>query len=146
MTKDELKEVVAHANACWSKAPYKDELVAQQRAWWTFLQDLDKGVVMRELNRMSLTRTYLPRPAEVRTAVLAPEVPTAVEGWATLQEVRRHLTNGTDVPALNPFIKTVIRSIGDVAYGLQSNGDREYFTQVFNKAVEKHIEQVCQVK
>lgn len=144
MTDDEIIKVVEHLNACWNTKP--DDIKAQRRAWKVFIHDLNFGNVMETINRLALTATYQPRPGEIRRLMLAPSFLTGIEAWAQLQSVRKASQSGITPQQLDTAVKDTIRRIGDIALGLQSNGDRDMFINAYNTTIEELIQESCQTK
>jgi hypothetical protein len=144
MDKLETSTVVDHANACWNKNPYNEDLKIQKRAWHALLQDLAFEDVMRVINRMAITSAYPPRPGEVRREVIMGKLPLAMAAWSELQAWRDAVNKGGETPELSEFTKAAIVSIGSqVALGLQTNGDRDRFFEAFERVIQETIEARC---
>ena len=134
MTKDELVELVQHANALWSRTPSLADVKAQNRAWYALLQDLDFGACKDAIERLSFSRQFIPRPAEVRIAARGIQWPTPLQAWVAYQNMRAAVANGTSTPDFDPRLIPWFKTIG--ALGLHTNGDRDLFISEYQKYID----------
>lgn len=144
MEKLETSKIVDHANACWNKTLYNEDLKIQKRAWHALLHDLDFDDVMRVVNRMAITSSYPPRPGDVRREVIMGKLPLAMGAWSELQAWRDAVNSGAETPELSEFTKAAIVSVGsEVALGLHTNGDRDRFFDAFDRIMQEVVERRC---
>lgn len=143
MTKDELIDIVDHANSVWGRDVYAEQLKLQRRAWFEFLHDLDFTEVKQIINRMALSRTYQPRIGEIRVEAFKISYPSAMEAWMELQNNRAAVNNGADGAAMAPMTVKTVRKLGSQAMGLQTNSDRDKFIDLYERTVTQEIESLC---
>ena len=145
MTDDEIRALVAHANSTYGKAPLPNEASQMRHSWKRFLHDLDGAVVRETFDALALTETYMPRPGELRVKVLLGDLPSGLEAWAALQRAREGIASGGEYPAMDPFVAEFVRSLGDTAMGLHTNGDRSMFLAAYERYTAKHLQSRCRV-
>lgn len=144
MNKQELVEVVDHANTSWGQYPFKEDLQKQRKAWWRYLHDLDYGAVMATIDSYAVAGTqFLPRPGEIRQRTMVGRIPTALEAWAELQSAREAVYGGRLATPLSPMTQTVVKRLGEQAKGMHTNGDRDKFEQTYTSVVQEWLETEC---
>jgi hypothetical protein len=65
--------------------------------------------------------------------------------WAQLQGLRVALNSGVERPVLAVTVVETIQRLGDVVFGLTTNGDREYFLEVYRDVYEKRLVELLRV-
>lgn len=143
MTKDELIDIVDHANSVWGRDVYAEQLKLQRRAWWEFLHDLDFAEVKQVINKLALSRTYQPRIGEIRVETFKVSHPSGMEAWMEWQNNRTAANNGADGAVMSPATVKTVKKLGAQAMGLQTNSDRDKFIDLYERTVLEEIESLC---
>lgn len=144
MTKDEVVKAVELVYSHWndrlpsSDAPKKAAL----RAWAEFLIDLDYEDVVRAISHAAVYDTYMPRPGQIRKAVLQacsqlPVPPTPVEAWGQVRSLCESVATGTySEDSFHPCVLATVRQMGGIAgVSVNTNGDRTYFLEAYQEQV-----------
>lgn len=145
MTDDEVRKLIDHVNASWGRAPYKEEVTSQRKAWTVFVHDLSYDDVLRVVNEMALYSQYTPKPGDVRRRVMAGKIPDPLEAWGMLQQVRHAINSGSSYTGLSGAVKLVYDRLGDQALGLHTNGDRDRFCETYERVMQEWLAEKCKV-
>lgn len=152
MTKTELEDFVKEVYATYNQTLFEKDRPLILKAWWALLRDLDVEVVRAEFLNMSVIYTRsMPTPGAVRRSVLDAGVvdgpPSAEEAWILVQELMRGVNQGTFVVGAvqHVTVAETLRRLGDVAYGLVTNGDREFFMNVYNSQLDLYKRELYRV-
>ena len=146
VTKEEIQELVHQAYATYNQQLFELDKIPTYRAWYALLHDLPYSEVLAAFTRLATFEKFMPRPGDVRRAVIdyRTKVPKHLDGyssWGIFQTIVREVNSGvqTNVPKPEALVKT-LKQLGDAAYGMHTNGDREVFIKVYDRIVEE-IEQ-----
>ncbi|MDA1122513.1 MAG: hypothetical protein O2887_18855 [Bacteroidetes bacterium] len=142
ITKDEIKELVHQAYATYNQQLYELDKIVTYRAWYALLHDLPNDEVVAAFVKLATFEKYMPRPGDVRRAVIdyQTKIPKHLDGyssWGIFQTIVREVNSGvqTNIPKPEALVKT-LKQLGDAAYGMHTNGDRDVFVRVYDKIVE----------
>jgi hypothetical protein len=146
MTKDEVVKAVELLYSHWndrlpsSDAPKKAVL----RAWSDFISDLEYKDVVTAIAGAALTDTYMPRPGQIRKAVLVqcsqlPPAPSSVEAWGQVRSLSESVGSGTYAEGnFHPCVLATVRQMGGIAsVAVSTNGDRTFFTEAYQERVRE---------
>jgi hypothetical protein len=144
MTKDEVVKAVELLYSHWndrlpsSDAPKKAAL----RAWAEFILDLEYADVVQAISAAALTDTYMPRPGQIRKAVLKacsqlPAAPSPVEAWGQVRSLSESVSSGTYAEdKYHPCVLATVRLMGGISsVAVNTNGDRTFFLEAYQEQV-----------
>jgi hypothetical protein len=143
MTKNELISLVEQAYATYRlDLPETDEkLTAVYTAWYELLWDLEIAEVKKAFLSAAITNTFLPRPGELRRATIngrikIPQSENPYVSWGKWLTLAREVNSGMP-PSIqvSPALSKTIEQLGETAYGMHTNGDRDVFVQVYERVV-----------
>lgn len=141
ITKEQLQNFVRQAYATYNLNLLERDKIDVYRAWYQLLHDLSNDEVVAAFVRLATHEKFMPRPGDVRRAVIdyQTKVPTHLDGyssWGTFQTIVREVNSGVQTNIHKPIalIKT-LQQLGDAAYGMHTNGDRDVFIRVYDKIV-----------
>ena len=90
----------------------------------------------------------MPTPGLLRRHVFADLISDIVSpavAWGQLQGLRVALNSGVERPVLSVTVVETIQKLGDVVFGLTTNGDREYFLEVYRDICDKRLVELLRV-
>jgi hypothetical protein len=143
MTKSELITLVDQAYATFRiDLPETDEQVTTvYTAWYELLWDLELEETKKAFLKMAITSTFLPRPGELRRATIngrinIPQSDNPYVSWGKWLTLSKEVNSGMP-PSIevSPALAKTIQQLGETAYGMHTNGDRDVFVQVYEKVV-----------
>lgn len=144
MDEKELEKIVVQIHIHWNSALTN---VANKRkevleVWSSALHDLPHDAITRAVRELSLTETFIPRPAQVRkkaiqiSGKLVPP-PEPAAAWVEVQKLARSVTSGAvDLKSIDPCVLAAIHKMGGIAdIAHNTNGDRTQFFDVYKTVV-----------
>ena len=136
MTKVELEDFVREVFASFNQTLYESDREVILRAWWGLLQDLEIASVRDRFIQMAVVLKTMPTPGAVRRAVVEESLettpPSPQQAWAALRKMSDDVNRGThQVMDIHEVFQNAIKVLGDIAFTLSTNGDREYFMNVY---------------
>lgn len=144
MTKVELEEFVREVFASFNQTFYENDREVVLRAWWALLRDLDIVLVRDKFIQMAVVAKAMPTPGSIRRAVVDESLkvvpPSAQQAWAQLRKMSEDMNRGTHQAVdVHQVFAAAIKILGDSAFGLSTNGDREYFMNVYNEQLNLYM-------
>ena len=143
MTKDELKELVLQAYATYNQQLLIVDQKMVFKAWYNLLHDLEYEDAQRAFIRLATHEKFMPRPGDVRRATINAQTKTppfldGYSAWGIFQQVLREVHSGaqTERPPFDEALKNTLKELGESAYSMHTNGDRDVFVRVYEKNVE----------
>jgi len=144
LNKNELKDLVQQVYATYNqKLLIVDEQVIY-RAWFELLHDLEYEDAKRGFIRLATHEKFMPRPGDVRRATIdmQTKIPPFLDGysaWGIFTSVIREVNSGaqTERPPFDEALRNTLKELGESAYNMHTNGDREVFVRVYEKNVER---------
>lgn len=143
MTKDELVDLVKQVYATYNQKLLIVDEKATYLAWFELLHDLEYEDAKRGFIRLATHEKFMPRPGDVRRATIdmQTKIPPFLDGysaWGIFQSVLREVHSGaqTERPPFDEALKNTLTELGESAYNMHTNGDREVFVRVYEKNVE----------
>lgn len=149
MTKDELQDFVRRAYASYNKDLLPSEEVVVFKAWWELLMDLPATLCNAEFTIICTLDRFLLPPGQIRRRILSrnpsfsatsegpPPEPTAM--WSFLQDMIRAKNTGAAVrkteTGTHPCIQSLLTELGPQAFGMTTNGDRQFVTEAYGRHV-----------
>jgi len=152
MTKVELEELVREVYASFNQTFYETDREYILKAWWNLLRDLDVEQVRQRFIRMAVVAKFMPTPGMIRRAVVEGNLdvipPSPQEAWAQLQRMIQGMNSGTHTSSveLHPVLGTTIQTLGSTAFGLSTNGDREFFMSIYSERLANYLADVYKVE
>lgn len=152
MTKVELEELVREVYASFNQAFYETDRDYILRAWWNLLRDLDIQQVRERFIRMAVVAKFMPTPGMIRRSVVEGNLevipPSAQEAWAQLQRLIQGMNQGTHATSdeMHPVLVNTINKLGSIAFGLSTNGDREYFMGIYSERLADFLADAYKVE
>lgn len=143
MDKYELIQIVDQIYAAYNQPLYEKDKEATYRAWYGLLEDLDKDAVWAAFLDLAVYEKFMPRPGDVRRATIDAQtkMPPHLDGysaWGIFVSLQKnaHFGTQTEIPVPEALRKTLER-LGDAAYDMHTNGDREVFLRVYDAVVRE---------
>ena len=152
MTKVELEELVREVYASFNQTFYETDREYILKACWNLLRDLDVEQVRQRFIRMAVVAKFMPTPGMIRRAVVEGNLdvipPSPQEAWAQLQRMIQGMNSGTHTSSveLHPVLGTTIQTLGSTAFGLSTNGDREFFMSIYSERLANYLADVYKVE
>jgi hypothetical protein len=152
MTKVELEELVREVYASFNQTFYEADREYILKAWWNLLRDLDVGQVRQRFIRMAVVAKFMPTPGMIRRAVVESNLevvpPSPQEAWAQLQRMIQGMNSGTHTSSveMHPVLGATIQTLGSTAFGLSTNGDREFFMSIYSERLANYLADVYKVE
>lgn len=137
--KIEFEEFVKQVFATYNQTLFEVDKKPILRAWWSLLKDIKLDDLYIVLNEIALTAKYMPTPGMIRRHYKDSQItdmpPSPQEAWVVLQSIIRQISSGTQPSSTpqHPTVVETIKSLGDTALSLSTNGDREYFMEVYER-------------
>ncbi len=137
--KADFEEYVKQVFATFNQTLFEVDRRPVLRAWWSLLKDIPLDDLYTALHEISLTAKYMPTPGMIRRHVkdsqIADMPPSPQEAWVVLQALIRQVSSGTQPSSTpqHPTVVETIKSLGDTALSLSTNGDREYFMEAYER-------------
>ena len=143
MTKEELMGLVQQVYATYDKQLLDVDKKMVYRAWYDLLNDLEYEEAINAFLELAVYETYMPKPGQLRRAVIDTQTGTTphldgYSAWGIFVSIQKnaHFGTQTEIPRPEALVKTLER-LGDSAYEMHTNGDREAFLRVYEKVVEE---------
>lgn len=152
MTKVELEEFVREVYASFNQTFYEADRDYILKAWWNLLRDLNVEQVRQRFIRMAVVAKFMPTPGMIRRAVVEGNLevvpPSPQEAWAQLQRMIQGMNSGTHESSAgtHPVLGTTIQTLGSTAFGLSTNGDREFFMSIYSERLANYLADVYKVE
>jgi len=141
LTKTELVEIVDRIYASWNTVVPKSNEKQIYEAWWRIIGHLDFEDVHIAIDELVRRDSYMPRPGSVAAEVaIAGEdrPPTPEEAWAAVQKMGLNTASGIHTSEkLHYCVAQTIALLGGTqTFSMHTNGDRNTFTDAYNRVVE----------
>ena len=145
MNKLELADIVDQAYATFNAALPQEELreKAVYRAWYDVLHDVEYPEAKRAILDLAVKTVFLPKPGDVRRAAINTRIGMTqfddpYVAWGKLNTISQEVNSGL-YPSMevSPALAKTIKNLGQAAYGLHTNGDREMFIRVYDQVTQE---------
>ena len=145
MNKSELADLVRFAYAAFNKDLLPSEEKVIFSTWWSLLNDLPEKETRKELTTLCTLQKYMPNAGAVRRANFKTRKnnppPTTQQMWGYLQDLIRSKHSG--VPLKLPkeiseheCVQNTMSELGASAYSMNTNGDRQFVLEAYQRHVE----------
>jgi hypothetical protein len=141
MDKNETIEMVKQAYATYNQQLLMVDEQVTFRAWHDLLSDIEYATVKKAFLQLATYEKYMPRPGDIRRAAIdlqteIPQLLDAYSAWGIFQGIVREVNSGvqTGIPKPESLVKT-LEKLGDSAWGMHTNGDRDAFVRVYDEVV-----------
>ena len=144
----QFEQFIALVYATYNKEMYETDRKNIIRAWYDIVGDIDVELLHVKFVELATISKVMPTPGGVRRHVFADkmsDIVTPAEAWAQLQALRIAMNSGTEKPLLASTVVETIKKLGDTAFGLSTNGDREYFSEVYREVYNKKLIELLKV-
>ena len=144
----EFEQFVSVAFAMFNRELFEGERRNVVRAWFDVVGDVDVELLRVKLVELATVSKVMPTPGLLRRHVFADRIGGIVSpavAWAQLQGLRVALNSGVERPVLAVTVVETIQRLGDVVFCLTTNGDREYFLEVYRDVYEKRLVELLRV-
>lgn len=145
MTKEELIQLVDQAYATYrlDMPTTDDEVGALLNAWYEMLHDLELADVKRAFRNLAVVEEFLPRPGKIRRATIdrttkASPFDNSIVAWGKWITLTQEVNSGMP-PSIevSEALSRTIQALGQSAYNLHTNSDRNVFCTMYDKIVEE---------
>jgi len=74
--------------------------------------------------------------------------PSPQEAWAQLQRLIQGMNSGTHASSseMHPVLGTTLQTLGSMAFGLSTNGDRDFFMGIYSERLAEFLANVYKVE
>jgi hypothetical protein len=144
----EFEQFVDIVYATYGRNPFEADRKNIIRAWYDVVGDIDVELLRIKFVELATISKVMPTPGGVRRHVFEDKLSDIVspaEAWAQLQNLRVSLNSGVERPLLASTVVETIQKLGDTAFGLTTNGDREYFLEVYRDIYNKKLIELLKV-
>lgn len=147
MTNVEVWQLVKAVYAAYNQVAYDSDKKALTESWGALLGEYAHKEVFDKAMELCAISKVMPTPGGIRRYLISAtspdgRPPTVQEAWAWVQKRSQEAASGImsdETP--HPVILSTMKAIAPVVQSLSTNGDREYFSQVYNaKLLEYEIE------
>lgn len=143
MTKAEIMPLVDQAYATYNQTLYEVDKKTVYRAWYDLLWDIDYEEAHAAFLQLAITEKFMPRPGDIRRAAIDAriKVPPHLDGysaWGVFVTLQKNAHFGTPTEIAVPeALRMTLERLGEAAYDMHTNGDREAFLRVYEKVIEQ---------
>ena len=144
----EFEQFVSVCFAMFNRELFEGDRRNVVRAWFDVLGDVDVELLRVKFVELATVSKVMPTPGLLRRHVFADRISDVVSpavAWGQLQGLRVALNSGVERPVLAVTVVETIQRLGDVVFGLTTNGDREYFLEVYRDVCEKRLVELLRV-
>ena len=144
----EFEQFVSVCFAMFNRELFEGDRRNVVRAWFDVLGDVDVELLRVKFVELATVSKVMPTPGLLRRHVFADLISDIVSpavAWGQLQGLRVALNSGVERPVLSATVVETIQKLGDVVFGLTTNGDREYFLEVYRDICEKRLVELLRV-
>lgn len=143
MNPTEVWNLVRLVYASYNQYPFDKDKKILVEAWTSLLGEYDYEAASRYAMEVASISKVMPTPGGIRRYIIdrtmADRPPTVQEAWAWLQQRSTEMNSGTwSEQTPHPVIVETMKALGSTAIGLHTNGDRDYFTQVYNAKLQQY--------
>jgi len=145
----EFEQFISLVHATYNRDIFEADRKNIVRAWYDIVGDIDVELLRVKFVELATISKVMPTPGGLRRHVFADrltDIVTPAEAWAQLQSLRVAMNSGTPKPMLASTVVETIKKLGDSAFGLTTNGDREYFSEVYREVYNKKLIEVLKVE
>lgn len=145
----QFDKFVKYVHAMYNRDLYETDRPTVTKAWHDILGDVDLELLRVKFTELATISKTMPTPGGVRRYIFADQmvdIVTPAEAWAQLQSLRVSMNSGTEKPMLASTVVETIKKLGDTAFGLTTNGDREYFLEVYREVYNKKLIELLKVR
>jgi len=124
----EFEQFVSVCFAMFNRELFEGDRRNVVRAWFDVLGDVDVELLRVKFVELATVSKVMPTPGLLRRHVFADRISDVVSpavAWGQLQGLRVALNSGVERPVLAVTVVETIQRLGDVVFGLTTNGDRE---------------------
>ena len=147
MKKNELKDLVLQAFASFNQTLCTSDREITFRAWFALLHDLRFEDCCQALETFAISDKFMPTPGALRRHVISARdaIPSEHEFWAYIQAGIKARNEGTTIKtrkeiAEHPIVVKTIEEIGpEVAWGLHTNGDRQWALAAYTENLKRFM-------
>ena len=147
MNKSELKDLVLQAFALFNQTLYAADQQITLTSWFSVLHDLQFEECRQALETCAIADKFMPTPGALRRMVIIKKesVPSEHEFWAYIQAGIKARNEGTTIKtrkeiAEHPIVVKTIEEIGpEVAWGLHTNGDRQWALAAYTENLKRFM-------
>lgn len=145
MTKEELMSLVDQVHASYAKElPQRDEDIKNlYTAWWELLHDLGYEETKAAFLKMAVWAEFMPRPGIIRRATIdartkMPQFDEPLVAWGKWITLSKEVHSGMppSIP-VSDALKLTVQQIGEPAYAMHTNSDREAFCKTYERVVSE---------
>jgi hypothetical protein len=118
-----------------------DKLRTLYTAWYELLHDLEYLETKAAFLQLAINAAFMPRPGDIRRATINRRTKSSpfeepLVAWGKWMTVTREVNSGTQASVqISDALKATIHELGDVAYGMHTNSDREAFCRTYERIV-----------
>jgi hypothetical protein len=143
MTKLELLSLVEQVYATYNQQlPHNAEQEeAIYRAWYELLHDLELEEAKRAFLGIAVWAEFMPRPGTIRRATInartkITQFDEPLVAWGKWITLSKEVNSGMppSIP-VSDALKLTVQKIGEPAYGMHTNSDREAFCKTYEAVV-----------
>ena len=143
MTKEELKDLVDQVYGTYNNVLYEMDKRTIYGAWYALLEDLDYEETRKVFLNIAVYSKFMPRPGDIRRATIDTQTKTTphldgYSAWGIFMTIQKDANFGTQTESPRPeALQKTLEHLGDSAFSMHTNGDREAFLRVYEKVVEE---------
>jgi hypothetical protein len=145
-SKGEIKDFVKEVYATYNQIILLEDEKPTFRAWYALLHDLDISDIRKAFLNLATYETFMPRPGDVRRRTIDMQQNICqqldvYEAWSIFQSVIKNANSGlqTEIdrrPDECLALRKTIKTFGESAFSMHTNGDREAFIRVYEKTAK----------
>ena len=147
MNKSELKDLVLQAFALFNQTLYAADHDITFKSWFSVLFDLPLEDCRQALETCAISDKFMPTPGALRRFVITKKegIPSEHQFWAYIQAGIKARNEGTTIKtrkeiAEHPIVVKTIEEIGpEVAWGLHTNGDRQWALAAYTENLKRFM-------
>lgn len=145
MNRHELVQLVEQAYATYNQQlpVAEDRLKTLYSAWYELLHDLEYEETKKGFLQLAVSAQFMPRPGEIRRTTINRRTKMTsfddpLVAWGKFLTVISNVNSGVGTPVeMSDALRATVKALGDAAWGMHTNSDREAFCQTYERIVNE---------
>lgn len=145
MTRHELVQLVEQAYATYNQQlpAAEDRLKTLYSSWYELLHDLEYREAKKAFLQIAVSAQFMPRPGEIRRTTINRRTKMTsfddpLVAWGKFIALVSSVNSGVVNPVeVSDALRATVKALGDAAWGMHTNSDREAFCQTYERIVNE---------
>lgn len=133
LTNQQIETLYDTATVNYNREENPQQRVRSLKVWKRYIGDLDYQKVEHAIDQHNMSSIFPARPAELRTRILAPDLPTPEQALIEAKQLTTAIETGAPIPPTHQLVRQTIEQAGvthDLDFKeLYKTNRAEYLTQ-----------------